>query len=81
MRQRCDRQGIEQFLQSLGRRFTRPGRLYLVCGTTLVYKGFRQQTLDIDISFEVDKQDPVEYRRKFEILTELWLNSSFPEQQ
>ena len=26
-------------------------------GTTLVYEGLRQQTLDIDISFEVDDQD------------------------
>ena len=41
------------FLQSLGRRYTMPGRLYLVGGTTMVYEGFRQQTLYIDISFEV----------------------------
>ncbi len=57
MRQRSDRQDIERFLQSLGRRFTRPGRLYLVGGTTMVYEGFRPQTLDIDISFEVDDRD------------------------
>ena len=57
MRQRTDRQGIELFLQRLGRRFTRPGRLYLVRGTTMVYEGFRQQTLDIDISFEVADED------------------------
>ena len=57
MRQRCDRQGIERFLQSLGTRFTKPGRLYLVGGTTMVYEGLRQQTLDITISFEVDDQD------------------------
>ncbi|MYH63264.1 MAG: hypothetical protein F4148_16415 [Caldilineaceae bacterium SB0675_bin_29] len=54
MRQRCDRQGIERFLQSLGTRFTKPGRLYLVGGTTMVYEGLRQQKLDITISFEVD---------------------------
>ncbi|MXZ22494.1 MAG: hypothetical protein F4Y84_18170 [Caldilineaceae bacterium SB0665_bin_25] len=57
MRQRCDRQGIEQFLQSLGRRFTRTGRLYLVGGTTMVYEGYRRQTLDINIGFEVDNRD------------------------
>ena len=57
MRQRCDRQGIELFLESLGRRFTRPGRLYLVGGTTLVYEGLHRQTVEIDISFEVDEQD------------------------
>lgn len=57
MRQRCDRQGIERFLQNLGRRFTKPGRLYLVGGTTMVYEGFRRQTVDIDISFDVDDRD------------------------
>ncbi len=57
MRQRSDRQDIERFLQSLGRRITRPGRLYLVGGTTMVYEGLRQQTLYIDISFEVYDQD------------------------
>ncbi len=53
MRQRTDRQGIELFLQRLGRRFSMPGRLFLVGGTTMVFEGFRQQTLDIDITFEV----------------------------
>ena len=57
MRQRTDRQRIELFLQRLGLRFTRPGRLYLVGGTTMVYEGFRQQTLDIGISFEVADED------------------------
>ena len=57
MRQRTDRQRIELFLQRLGRVFTKPGRLYLVGGTTMVYEGLRQQTLDIDISFEVANED------------------------
>ncbi|MEM7126967.1 MAG: DUF6036 family nucleotidyltransferase [Chloroflexota bacterium] len=57
MRQRIDQQRIEQFLQRLGREFHRPGRIYLVGGTTMVYEGLRQQTLDIDLSIEVDDAD------------------------
>lgn len=57
MRQRVDQQRIELFLQRLGRQFNRPGRIYLVGGTTMVYEGLRQQTLDIDLAIEVDNQD------------------------
>ena len=59
MRRQVDRQRCELFLQKIGRLFTRPGRIYLVGGTTMVYEGFRQQTLDIDIniSFQVANDD------------------------
>ncbi len=57
MRQRVDQQRIELFLQRLGRQFTRPGRVYLVGGTTMVYEGLRQQTLDIDLAFEIAHED------------------------
>ena len=57
MRQQVDRQRIELFLQNIGRLFTRPGRIYLGGGTTMVYEGYRQNTLDIDISFEVADDD------------------------
>jgi len=70
MRQRCDRQGIERFLQSLGTRFTKPGRLYLVGGTTMVYEGLRQQTLDITISFEVDDRDRSAFVEALRVLQE-----------
>ena len=52
-----DRQINELFLQRLGRRFARPGRLYLSGGTTTISDCFRQQTLAIDISFEVADED------------------------
>lgn len=52
-----DRQRIEQFLRELGQRFHRPGKVYLVGGTTMVFEGFRRQSLDIDIAFEVSPQD------------------------
>ncbi len=57
MRTQTDRDSIELFLQRLERRFTRQGRLYLVGGATMVFEVFRDQTLDIDISFEVDDKD------------------------
>lgn len=57
MREQVDRQRIETFLQRLGRHFPRPGRVYLVGGTTLVYEGLRPQTLDIDITFDIAAED------------------------
>ena len=57
MRQRVDRQRIEHFLQRLGRQFNKPGRVYLVGGTTMVYEGLRQQTLDIDLALEIADED------------------------
>jgi len=57
MREQVDRQRIELFLQGLGRLFSRPGRVYLVGGTTLVYEGLREQTLDIDITFDIADED------------------------
>jgi hypothetical protein len=57
MRQRVDQQRIERFLQQLGRQFTKPGRIYLVGGTTMVYEGLRPQTLDIDLALEIANED------------------------
>jgi hypothetical protein len=48
-----DRQRIEEFLRRLSQRYPRPARIYLVGGTTMVFEGFRRQTLDIDLAFEV----------------------------
>ncbi len=55
-----DRQRIDAFLQQLGERFAKPGRIYLVGGTTLVYEGFRRQTLDIDLALDVPNPDHAE---------------------
>ncbi len=54
LRAKVDRARIELFLTRLGERFHRPGRVYLVGGTTLVFEALRQQTLDIDLVMEVD---------------------------
>ena len=52
MRPPIDRLRVHYFLVKLGIEFHYPARLYLVGGTTLVYEGLRQQSLDIDISYE-----------------------------
>ena len=57
LRQQVDQKRIEQFLQQLGRQFRKPGQVYLVGGASVVYEGLRQQTLDIDLTFEIDNED------------------------
>jgi hypothetical protein len=47
------RNDIQHFLRRLGDEFRDPGRVYLVGGTTLVFEGLRQQTVDIDLTYEV----------------------------
>lgn len=61
MRPPVDRQRILNFLEQLGQRFRKPGRIYLVGGTTLVFEDFREQTLDVDLAFEIDDQDHAEF--------------------
>ena len=58
-----DRARIESFLDALAGRFRHPGRVYLVGGTTMVFEGFREQTLDVDIAYEVDDQYHTEFIR------------------
>jgi hypothetical protein len=54
MRPPIDRLRVHHFLVKLGIEFRHPLRLYLVGGTTMVYEGLRDQSLDIDITYEVD---------------------------
>ncbi|MDE0301356.1 MAG: DUF6036 family nucleotidyltransferase [Candidatus Poribacteria bacterium] len=60
-RDAVNRNRIEGFLNQLGKRFRGAGQVYLVGGTTMVYEGFRTQTLDIDIAFELDPKDHTEF--------------------
>ena len=46
MRPPIDRLRVHYFLVQLGITFRHPARLYLVGGTTLVYEGLREQSLD-----------------------------------
>lgn len=55
MRQPVDGARIRRFLDALGSRFRHPGRVYLVGGTTVVLKGLRAQTVDIDITYEIER--------------------------
>jgi hypothetical protein len=59
LRQPVDRSAIEQFLRQLGSEVRRPGRVYLVGGTTMVYEGYRARTLDIDLIVEADDPGPL----------------------
>ncbi|HLG43094.1 MAG TPA: DUF6036 family nucleotidyltransferase [Planctomycetota bacterium] len=54
MRRPVDARRIEEFLQALGSRFRHPGRIYLVGGTTVVLKGLRAQSVDIDLTYDID---------------------------
>lgn len=56
-RQPADRARIDLFLRRLGDRFRRPGRVYLVGGTTMVFEGLRAQSLDINLRFDVAPAD------------------------
>jgi len=74
-REPVDRQRIERFLVELGKRFRRPGKLFLVGGTTMVYEGFRAQTLDIDLTFDIQAEDHADFVRTVRALKdELDLN-------
>ncbi len=63
-----DRERIATFLQQLGERFRRPDRVYLVGGTTMVWEGFRHQSLDIDLTFEVSPDDDAAFIRTLRAL-------------
>ena len=67
-REEVDRRRIEQFLNALGQRFTRPGRIYLVGGTTLVWEGLRSQTIDVDLAFDISPEDTDEFTRAVRML-------------
>jgi hypothetical protein len=57
LREHVDRERIKLFLKRLGDRFKRPGKIYLVGGTSLVFEKLRQQTIDVDVVIEVAPAD------------------------
>ena len=61
MRPPIDRLRVHYFLVKLGMEFRHPARVYLVGGTTMVYEGLREQSLDIDISYEVADEHEAEF--------------------
>jgi hypothetical protein len=57
LRPPVDRARILAFLEALGRRFRKPGRLYLVGGATIILEGLRAKTVDIDFTCELSPGD------------------------
>jgi uncharacterized nucleotidyltransferase DUF6036 len=53
LRQAVNRERISLFLREVGQRYHRLARLYLVGGTSLVFEGYRERTLDVDLTIEV----------------------------
>src|SRR2546425_12199802 len=53
LRQAVNRERITLLLREVGQRYHRPARLYLVGGTSLVFEGYRERTLDVDLTIEV----------------------------
>lgn len=54
MRQPVHSQEVQQFLEALGKAVHIPCKIFLVGGTSLVFFGLRVETIDIDLTFEVD---------------------------
>ena len=52
MRRLADRERIERFLRALGGEATREARVFLAGGATAVLLGWRESTLDVDLSLE-----------------------------
>lgn len=47
------RERLRELLDQLGRRFRKPARLYLSGGESLVWRGLRGTTRDVDVHYEV----------------------------
>lgn len=56
MRQPINSERLNQFLNVLGKEVNFPCKIYLVGGTSLIVFGLREQTVDIDLSLEVDNK-------------------------
>ncbi len=75
LRQGVNQERITGFMRQLGERYHRPGRLYLVGGTSLVLEGYRQHTLDVDLSIEVTADNHDDLMRALqEIMLSLDMN-------
>jgi len=57
LRQGVNRERISLLLREVGQRYHQPARLHLVGGTSLVFEGYRELTLDVDLTIEVSVDD------------------------
>lgn len=53
MRRPVERGRAEALLQALGRRFHRPARIVITGGASLVLRGLREMTQDVDLSYSL----------------------------
>src|ERR1700682_4950612 len=53
LRQGVNRERISLLLREVGQRYHQPARLNLVGGTSLVFEGYRELTLDVDLAIDV----------------------------
>ncbi|OGS04164.1 MAG: hypothetical protein A3G41_07330 [Elusimicrobia bacterium RIFCSPLOWO2_12_FULL_59_9] len=60
MRELINSERLRTFLDALGQAIRFPVRLYLVGGTSLIHFGLKEQTVDIDLSWEVDVKNQTE---------------------
>lgn len=75
LRNNVDQQRINLFLKLLGKEFRHPGRVYLVGGTSLVFEGYREQSLDIDLAFDIEADYHTDFVRAVQTLkTKLNIN-------
>ena len=70
MRDDVDRTRIETFLRALGSTFRHPGRLYLAGGESMVWRGLRGATRDVDIAYDVAPAHVEEWVRAIRDLKE-----------
>ena len=64
------RERVIYFLGALGDRFKKPGRTYLVGGTTIVMEGLRNQSVDIDLTYQIDDHDHDEFLKSIRELND-----------
>lgn len=57
MRQISDQNNIEQLMNFLGEKISKPLNIYFVGGTTAVLLGFRSSTIDVDLKLVPDSDD------------------------
>ena len=80
MRDPVTSERVDRFLAELGRRVRRPARVILTGGASMIARGLRAQTLDIDLAYEVAPTDDAEFARAVRDLKEdLSINVEFAE--
>jgi len=70
MRDDVDRARLVDFLEALGNTFRGRGRLYLSGGESMVWRGLRSATRDVDIAYDIEPARSEEWVRAIRLLKE-----------